>query len=266
MNERLIFKEKFYMEATAKLAEACAKAEQLSSDKRFAKEFIMSEINKMVTEINAMMIIGFDFTKSRIEKRNKEIRREYEKQVHYFDDDIFIEPLPENATSVEQNIYKEKVEKAQSKRIKQAQIKQAELTAEIIQRQDFDMKLELMEDHDLEKFIGEITNEETAVNNYELAKIRLRVKSMPESKNKKDLAEILNTLAVTNGVDNPWLKDAEFIRNKELLRDLSVFPTDAIFVFDNEHQDYEAKMIDHTIFEATEIPDIDWSKYKAKAK
>lgn len=266
LEDRLILKEEFYEDAVVKFNEACLKAKRLSEDKRFNNYFVMTEVHKMITDVTDILIIGSEIKKAQIKERDKEIRREYEKQLNFFDDDLFIEPLKDGATSLEEKAFKEKVEKAQEKRIKQAHIKQAELTAEILQRQDFDMKLDLLDDNDLEHFVNEITEEDAQVNNYELTKVRLRVKNMPEKPIKKELSDILKEMVVSNAIDNPWSKDEEFIKNQKILRDLNVFPTNIIFIFNEIHQDYEAKEIEKEIIEAANIKNNAWTQYRIKNK
>ena len=80
LEDRLILKEEFYKDAVVKFNEACVNAKRLSGDKRFNNYFVMTEVHKMITDI---LIIGSEIKKAQIKERDKEIRREYEKQLNY---------------------------------------------------------------------------------------------------------------------------------------------------------------------------------------
>lgn len=255
MEERLIFNEEFYKKATKQLEQSKSFITSKVNENTFKNDYLMQLCIDEINKVNQIMLMGFvDLTVS-VEERQKEIKRTYEQRVSYFEEDIKIEPLKENAGVLETQAYEEKLERAKKQKIDQAVVKQAQYLGESLKRQDFDLKVDVMEDNEVEKFVLGIAEGFNQVSVYEFNVMRKRVKEVESKEIKRELQTVLSSIAIQENIDNAWENDEEWQKVERIKFEINTLPKNAIFEFNQELNDWELKDIEYTIYSALNMSD-----------
>lgn len=186
IDERELFSQTFYKTATLLFETSKTKIENMVADSVMKKSVIAQEANEASQRIQEVLLNGREELKETIEKVQAEIERKYQIKASYMDD--------------------------------AGSPNQAQIAAEALRRQDFDMKLELMDEREVAELVHKYTNPETTpLSEYEYNAIKLWIKRNAKSSDNYNLDRDLAQIAQRTNIGQEWLNDPEYVKNENLL-------------------------------------------------